>query len=357
MKKHLAAAAALGALAWSSQDPPDNRAPHQLDAVSTAVHTDDGATVMLHRYAAEGPPVLVVHGISSNHHCWDLSPDRSIGLALQAAGFDAWLMDLRGHGDATHDADGDRQWAGWSIDTYGRHDIPAAVGHIQDQTGAARVHYIGHSLGGMVGAIYAGTHPGGDDTLASLVAVGSPMDFSDPDPVLWASLKASRLSWVPVVPSDWGGDFRAALGGPARTPVDAWIDGMLFNDVHPDMVPEMYRRVASPLTRGELRQLGLAGEGTNFRDAHGEVDYLAGLEAVTTPTLVIAGRADLIAPVDRVLPYYQRVGAQRKQFVIAGRSTGFAADYGHLDLTLGDHAAQEIYPLILEFLEGSDVRD
>lgn len=341
--------AAGGALL--AQEAPPGTAPHQAAAQSTPVHTDDGATVMLHRYEAAGPPVLVVHGISSNHHCWDLTPDRSIGIALQDAGYDAWLMDLRGHGDATHDEGGDRQWAGWSIDTYGRHDIPAAIAHIQQQTGSATVAYVGHSLGGMVGAIYAGTHPGGDENLSALIAVGSPMDFSDPDPLLWGSLKLAKLSWVPVVPSDIGGNVRALLGGASRTPLDAWVDGMLFNDVSEDMVPEMYRRVASPLTRGELRQLGKAGDAQAFSDVEGEVDYLEALESVQTPTLVIAGRADLIAPVDRVLPYYQRVGSPHKEFIIAGRSTGFAADYGHLDLTLGDHVGAEIFPRIIEFLE------
>jgi len=331
----------------------DDRLPHQLAAQSTSVVTDDGATIMLHRYEAAGPPVLVVHGLSSNHHSWDLAPDRSIGLVLQEASLDAWLMDLRGHGNATHDAEGNRQWVGWNIDHYGHHDIPAAIDHIRQETGFEQVAYVGHSLGGMVGAIYAGTHPGGDQTLSSLVAVGSPMDFSDPDPLIWGSLKLARFTWIPVVPSDVGGDFRAMLGGAARTPVDAWVDGMLFNDLSEELVPEMYRRVASPLSRGELHQLALVGEQRSFLDAEGEIDYLESLEQVTTPTLVIAGRADLIAPVDRVLPYYQRVGAERKQFVIAGRSTGFAADYGHLDLTLGDHAAEEIYPLIVDWVSDS----
>ena len=331
----------------------EGRLPHQLAAHSVSVATDDGATIMLHRYEAAGPPVLVVHGISSNHHCWDLAPDRSIGLALQAAGLDAWLVDLRGHGSATHDTEGKRQWAGWSIDHYGRHDIPAAIDHIREQTGFKEVAYLGHSLGGMVGAIYAGTHPQGDESLSALIAVGAPMDFSDPDPLVLGSLTLARYTWIPVVPSDVGGDFRAMLGGAARTPLDAWVDGMLFNDLSEEMVPEMYRRVASPLSRGELRQLALVGQEGSFLDSAGEIDYLASLEQVTTPTLVIAGRADHIAPVDRVLPYYQRVGAERKRFVIAGRSTGFAADYGHLDLTLGDHASEEIYPLVVDWISGS----
>jgi poly(3-hydroxyalkanoate) synthetase len=71
---------------------------------------------------------------------------------------------------------------------------------------------------------------------------------------------------------------------------------------------------------------------------------------VTVPTLVIAGRADQIAPVDRVMAFYTSVGAPERRLVIAGRTTGFAVDYGHLDLTLGDHAATEIFPLIAEWL-------
>ena len=275
---------------------------------------------------------------------------RSLAVYLQEQGFDAWLVDLRGHGDATLDAEGERQWAGWTIDHYGQHDIPAAVDFVIAETGYDRVGYVGHSLGGMVGAIYAGTHPGAEDTLSSLIAVGSPMDFTDPDPVMWSALYSAGFTWVPLIPSGLGGRFAALFEGQTFTPADTWAQGLLFTDIEQGFVPLMYANVASPLTCGELLQLSQVVETQSFVSAEGSIDYLKALGDVETPTLVIAGRGDQIAPVDRVYAYYDTVGAEDKRFVVAGKANGFSADYGHLDLPLGDHARDEIYPLIAEWL-------
>jgi len=321
------------------------------DAEHFVVATDDGAAIALTRRPNDGLPVVIVHGISSNHRCWDLSSDRSLAVYLQEQGFDAWLVDLRGHGDATLDAEGERQWAGWTIDHYGQHDIPAAVDFVTEFTGYEQVGYVGHSLGGMVGAIYAGTHPGAEDKLSTLIAVGSPMDFTDPDPVMWSALYSAGFTWVPLIPSGLGGRFAALFEGRTFTPADTWAQSLLFTDISQSFVPLMYANVGSPLTRGELLQLSRVVEEESFVSAEGSIDYLKALNDVRTPTLVISGRGDQIAPVDRVYAYYDAVGAEDKQFVVAGRATGFSADYGHLDLPLGDHAREEIYPLIAEWLD------
>ena len=89
---------------------------HCLSAERHVVPTEDGAAIHLHRHRAEGPPVVVVHGISSNHHAWDLTEERSLGVYLAEHGYDAWLVDLRGHGDARRDTNGQAQRAGWSVD-------------------------------------------------------------------------------------------------------------------------------------------------------------------------------------------------------------------------------------------------
>ena len=203
-------------------------------------------------------------------------------------------------------------------------------------------------MGGMVGAIYAATVPTAARDLSALVAVGSPMDFTDPDPVIGAALQLAALSGplLPVVQSPMGADIHAAVKG---NPLP--VDSMLYNDIaDADVRATMYRRIVSPLSGGEMKQFGQLREGGNFRSADGQTDYLEALSGVEIPLLVIAGRADNIAPVDRVLPYYQVAGSPEKSFVLAGRATGFSADYGHMDLTIGDHAAEEIYPIIRDWI-------
>ena len=174
--------AAFVALALSSgcHHPGPIVAPHAADAPVVWVDTEDGAQIALQRHVTPGgPPIVLCHGISSNHHFWDLAPDRSLALDLHARGYDVWNLDLRGHGFAERLRSGKRQRGRWTIDDYGRHDLPAAFAHVLDATGAERLAFVGHSMGGMVLALYLTEAP--DPPLSSAVVVASPLDFTEPD--------------------------------------------------------------------------------------------------------------------------------------------------------------------------------
>ena len=316
-------------------------------AETVEVRTEDGAGVVLHHHAGKGPPVLVVHGLSSNHWCWDLTPDRSLADALVAAGYDAWLLDLRGHGDArdVHP----RSKPGWTVDDYGRYDLKAAINYVRNHTGYAKIGYIGHSMGGMVAAIYQSIY--GDDALAALVVVGSPVDFADPDRLLILSERGFALgSLLPDIRTP--AVARAVMPLGEHQPLHA--DEILFN---PDNLTGpardlMFRYAASPVYRNEVRQFNrILAEG-RFVSADGAEDYAADLARLRAPLLVISGRVDRIAPSDRVLAYYRAAGSPEKRYVLAAKANGFSADYGHLDLPLGDAAAAEIYPLIVGWMAG-----
>ena len=321
---------------------------HCMGAQQHVVPTEDGAAIHLHRHRAEGPPVLVVHGISSNHHAWDLTAERSLGVYLADHGYDTWLVDLRGHGDARRDTVGQAQRAGWSIDDYAKYDIPAAISRVREETGYEQVAYVGHSLGGMLGGIYAGSSLEADASLSSLVLVGSPMDFTDPDPLMRLGLQVGSAAGMvlPVVPSQIGARLQAQLGHSVFP-----VDELLFNDLDAEHRSLMYRRIVSALSKGELQQFGAVVQHNALRDKEGDSDHIDSFAQVKTRSLVIAGRGDLIAPVDRVVGTYKALGSEEKSLVVAGRATGFAVDYGHLDLTLGNHVRQEIYPQILQSLQ------
>lgn len=322
-------------------------APQCALAEDTVIRAEDGAPLALHHHAGSGPPVLVVHGLSSNHHCWDLAPGRSLAVALVEAGFDAWLLDLRGHGDSALARP--RAKPGWTVDDYGQKDLKAAIDYVRAQTGYARVGYVGHSMGGMVLAIYQATW--GDDALAGVVIVGSPVDFGDPDALLTWSRRGFALgALISRVDSQAFSKMAAPLG--ADQPFH--IDDLLFDaeNLSEPGRSQMFERVVSPLYRNEQRQFETILRARRFVSADGAVDYASALSRLHAPLLVIAGRADHIAPPDRVRPYYERAGSAERRYVLAGKENGFQADYGHLDLTVGDHADQEIFPLITGWLSG-----
>ncbi len=323
-------------------------APHASERPVHRVRTADGAEVALQHYANPGAPVVVLcHGISSNHHFWDLDPEHSLAVYLHDNGFDVWNMDLRGHGLATRQSTGKRQPRGWTVDDYGLYDLPAAFSYVTEQTGTSQLNYVGHSLGGMVLAIHLSQTP--DSPIERAVVVGSPLSFHAPSSLTKMLVgNARRLSLIRRWPTPVLATSLSWFG--THAPLAA--DVMLFQPDNMDRPVQrrMLNTIVSPMVGGELRQFHQSTDGW-FHSADGTIRYDTALSNVDIPMLFIAGRGDHVAPPDSVRTYYDAIRSQDKTFIVASRVNGFSADYGHLDLGLGDHAATEIYPRIGAFLE------
>ena len=98
------------------------------------------------------PPVLLVHGGRDHCRSWDL-----IARSLQPH-FHVLAPDLRGHGDSDWTKGGS-----YSLTEY-VYDLSQLIRHVS----AHHVAIIGHSMGGMVGLICAGTFP---DRVSALVVL------------------------------------------------------------------------------------------------------------------------------------------------------------------------------------------
>ncbi len=97
-------------------------------------------------------PVLLIHGYICNHRVWD-----KMALALQDAGHPALALDL--------------EPLFTSIDDYAA-PIEQAVRHLQQQTGAAKVVLLGHSMGGL--AIRAWMRAYGSASVHQVITLGTP---------------------------------------------------------------------------------------------------------------------------------------------------------------------------------------
>ncbi|MEZ4321573.1 MAG: alpha/beta hydrolase [Myxococcota bacterium] len=313
--------------------------------VGAFLPTGDGAEVHVRHAPGDGPVVLLCHGISSNGRFWDLEPHRSLVRYLHDRGYDVWNLDLRGHGDALRTEAGSRQRDGWTVDDYGMRDLPAAITYVREQTGAERIHYVGHSMGGMVLAVYLANTP--EPPLASAVLVGSPLDFRDPDLLLEALMNAGGpvMKMLPTLPTP----ALARVAVPFRRSMVLGTDTLLHNPDNMARRPEarMLASVVSPLSRGEVEQFALARQGGEhpgeFQSMDGSVLYRQALGDVSVPMLFVAGRADRIVSPDRVKAYFDAVGSTDKAFLMASRANGMHADYGHLDLGLGDHVEEDLF--------------
>lgn len=297
------------------------------------VPTADGASLALHHRPGDGPPVLLVHGLSSNHRSFELH-GRGLAIDLAEDGYDIWMLDLRGRLDSAPPSGR----PAWTLDDYGRTDVAAAIDHIRAVTEHDRVAYVGHSMGGMVLAVYHHWH--GGEALGPAVVLGSPLTFDHPDPLVRASGRSMRSgSVLRRVPSTTAARAAAVLPRTAR------VDRLLFDPGATSRSTRraMYRSIVSPMSSGELWHLGAILKRGRLQSADASVDYVDSLADWSTPLLVVAGRADRVAPPDRVVPWFDAVGPTHATWWVAGTARGYPTEYGHLDLILADNVADELH--------------
>jgi predicted alpha/beta hydrolase len=110
----------------------------------------DGATLCLHRFKqpdAQGPAVLMVHGMMSNGRVFYSHSGKGLAPWLAERGYDVFVADLRGKGDSQP-----------LIDRHAKHgqsemigvDLPALHAAVLHHAQASQVHWVSHSWGGVV---------------------------------------------------------------------------------------------------------------------------------------------------------------------------------------------------------------
>jgi len=277
----------------------------------------DGVDLALYRAEPEpsrkrthAPPLLLVHGTFSNRHFFLGAGERGLARYLAAAGYDAWVAELRGHGRS-----GERgRTAAWHFEDWIRLDAPALLHAVREATGAARVVWIGHSAGGVIGVAYLGLNDGGAPDVAGIVMAGAPAPSR---PGAWH---------VPLSMAGYG--ITRLLG---RFPARALGIGP------EDELPGIMSQWLAWNVRG--RWVGADG-----------TDYLANARRIDVPVLAIAGGGDIIAPPSSCRRLLEHIGGTDRQLLVCGRRQGFAENYTHDRMIISRHARDEVWPRIRDWL-------
>ncbi len=322
--------------------------PRYPDEIHFA-RAQDGWRIALIRYRpAEpkgAPPALLVHGIGANRYNFDLTDDRSLARYLAEAGYDVWMVELRGRGYSMRP----RLFSGvrydWSFDEYAEQDLPAAAETLLRVTGATRLHLVGFSTGAL--AAYAWlSDPRRRVEVASLVSIGGPATFKRAA----GHVSGRVIRWL-----RW---LRHRFLLRVLAPVSGyWHPSPLQLIYNPENTSgEVQRRAMVNLianfSRNELLQYGDWLMNDVFRSIDQRRDYRAELPRITVPALFLAGPRDLLAPPDAVKDAHDAVASADKRFVICSRAQKFSVNYGHFDMLLGNHAPAEVYPVVREWLDG-----
>jgi 3-oxoadipate enol-lactonase / 4-carboxymuconolactone decarboxylase len=218
---------------------------------------------------ATGEVVLFSNAIGTDLRMWDDQAD-----PLAAAGFRVLRYDQRGHGGSPAPA------GPYSLD-----DLAGDVLALLDTLGVTRVSFVGLSLGGMVGMWLAQHAP---ERLNRLVLCCTSAELGPPQ--RWADRAAAVRE--------------SGLDGMTDAQLDRWVTA--------DFQQTQQDRTAW------LREMFLATPPEGYASCCSAIETMAiaeGLEAITTPTLVIAGSVDQATPVEHALRITAEVPHSRLEIV------------------------------------------
>ncbi|HEX4332055.1 MAG TPA: 3-oxoadipate enol-lactonase [Usitatibacter sp.] len=229
-----------------------------------------------HVEAGRGEPVVLVHAIGCDHRMWD-----SLASAL-ASRYRVVRVDVRGHGESPVPAG-----------EYSLEDLAGDVLAVLDALNIEKAHWVGLSMGGMIGQAFALLHK---ERLGRLVLANTTSGYGPDGPKTWeARMKAVREGGMAaiadlVMQRYFSDEFRAS---------------------HADVVARVKERV---LTTPALGYIACCAA---IRD----LDFTAQLSGIHARTLLIAGGKDAGTP-----PSMSEIIAKR----IPGSQLAVLAEAAHL---------------------------
>lgn len=314
--------------------------PPDLEPAATVAYTTpDGWRSNVRHYPGDGPPVLLVHGMGANHYNFDFREEVSLAAYLQARGWDVWVPELRG--DPGAEPPEKRAGGRYAFDDHALHDLPAIVDAVLAATGAPKLYWVGHSMGGMLLYTALELYP---EKIAAGVAIASPVTLETRLPV---HRRLSGLGW--------------AVSGHGKLPARAVAAAARPLGRHNPLYPRLANpeNLDWPVAHG-LARVGLidlprpmAKQAVSWMRS-GEVLRVDGTPwyrggETGVPLLALGASVDKVVPapdVEAACRVYQPC-----EYVLLGTAGGFAVEYGHVDPVVGRTARDEVYPVVAAFLE------
>lgn len=312
--------------------------------------TRDGWALELFRHTPAGDveprraaPVLLVPGYAQTPYLFGVHPrGPSLLATLLAAGFETWTLCLRGTGQSWPR----RGDAGpVSLVAYADEDLPAALRVVLEghEAASGRAFVIGSSLGGSV--VYGYLARSGAARIAGVVALGSPLRWEPPHPLLRVLFASPRLA------------ARAPMGGASRLASSTfpWLGraGWLAPYVNPAHVDVEDARTLvgavtdpSPTINAEIaawiarRDLVLAG-----------TDVAAALRRISVPLLVVAANRDGLVPPAAARSAAEAWGGRDREVLEVGTRDDW---FAHADLFVAPTAPLRVFAPIARWLAARD---
>jgi len=214
-----------------------------------------GIPYAFHR-EGQGDPVLFAHCLTWNHHDYDPI------VAALSADYDCIVPDQRGHGKT-----------GFPAEPYSLADMAEDLYLLIQELGVGPVHYVGHSMGAMMGPLFALAHP---DAVRSMTLIGGSAEAED---------EARLAGYRQLV--------AAVRAGQAEAVVERLV-GLFFSERSRASRPKAIARYKADFLANDPEGLYWTAEAVFSRPS-----LLSRLPEIAVPTLVIVGAQDVVTPMSQ----------------------------------------------------------
>lgn len=321
-----------------------------------SVVTSDDWHLQLMRYLPKirviKDPIVLCHGLGSNWRAYDLDPSASVAQYLQKKGCEVWSLNLRGHPPSDSFSVFKKAKGGrvtWNFDDHLEKDLPLCLETILRTSGSSQVHAIGHSMGGILWLSWISQNTE-QPFLKSLITIASTLDYSKTESDFHTIRKLSKVAgWIPVMPLRSFSVLFSPLLGHFSTPIENFL--VYPPNTEPRILRKLLRLGLFDLSVPLLLQLETAFQEGGLRSSDGKRSYLQGLSQTRVPVLMLAGDKDRQCPpaaLEATLNAFSKDHLHENH--VLSETTGYGSSYGHYDLLIGKRAAQEVYPILWEWI-------
>ncbi len=272
-----------------------------------SVKMGNGGSISLHRFMppkVAGDPIVIAHGTISNGDAV-----RDLAVYLAGLGYDCWSLEWGGHGKsrAAHKRQ-DFEYPAFN-------DLPTAIEFVIGMARKLKLLWVSHSGGGHLPLMYLARYPKQQNRFTGLVTIGA--QATDGAMGIRYKLRAAALWAVTTL-----------LG---QTP----------------------KALVSMGSEGEPTCLLAQWSVWNLRGqwlGKDRFDYLAGLDSIDIPALIMAGGNDSIAPVSGCQKVFNALGSQDKSWKVFSKEQGFSKNFTHGQLIRGKAARAEVFPMVGDWI-------
>ena len=255
-----------------------------------------------------GKPVVLVHGSFSNRGVWLSVTGKGFASALLEAGFDPWMLELRGHGDSPFND----QYEQNNLETYANFDLPAVNAFVLEQSKQPPI-WCGHSSGGVC--------------ISTAIAAES----LKPDEISGVILFGSQVSRFPILLRLPFSRLVSKISLLTKKRIQAKHLGVEFEPVG----------IAKEFVRW-------AGVFTGWKSKSGK-SFWQSLSKLSPPVLAIAAKNDKGDPAKHCKKLMNGYAGD-KTFYLLAKDNGFSQNFNHSNMVVSDAAQQEVWPKVIQWI-------